>query len=165
MEGWAADLVLWDLMHNLYIGVGRDFCGSAIVLLCIVGYFGLSANMEDRLTRAHQCFREFSRRVRLDSTCPVFTTNNVHMHRNTYPELDVKAAHVKDVLLWLGSEMPLAALIQPRGPAGGGNCAYALASLIRTLSMQTRSSMQRCRVRWEFRLGARCAEPIAAYTY
>ena len=33
-EGWSSDTLVWDMMHNLFIGIGRDVCGAALARLC-----------------------------------------------------------------------------------------------------------------------------------
>ena len=50
-----------DPFHCWKVGTGRDVCGSGIVVLARLGYFdfeeGCTQNIDDRLDRAHSCFR------------------------------------------------------------------------------------------------------------
>ena len=53
MEGWAAETMHWDLMHNLFIGCGRDSCGSVLMLLCLHKYFDNSNGVDLHLKLCH----------------------------------------------------------------------------------------------------------------
>ena len=50
-----------DVFHLWKVGLGRDLVGSGVVVLCLLGYFdfeaGCTENIDDRLSRAHSCFR------------------------------------------------------------------------------------------------------------
>ena len=71
IEGWSSESLLWDAMHNIYIGVGRDVAGSALDLLCSEQYYG-NLSPSDQLKMAHAAFRGGCRRHGVPCGVPLF---------------------------------------------------------------------------------------------
>jgi hypothetical protein len=62
IRGWHVSLVYWDLLHMLFLGVGQDFVGSALVVMCREKHFGdhaMNVGLEEALCR-HQTWLEAS---------------------------------------------------------------------------------------------------------
>jgi len=49
IQGWSADTMIWDLMHNLFIGPGRDLCGNVLARLIQQQWYCTSPEVDDHL--------------------------------------------------------------------------------------------------------------------
>ena len=58
VDGWSAQSMLWDSMHNIFLGIGQDILGSGLQLLCSIKYFG-DFSTQEQLKVAHRALREF----------------------------------------------------------------------------------------------------------
>lgn len=52
VPGWKLETVAWDLMHNLYLGTGRDLVASSIRAMIDCGVFG-DGELDDILDTVH----------------------------------------------------------------------------------------------------------------
>ena len=68
-----------DPFHLWKVGTGRDLCGSTIAVLAQLGKFDFfpedTKNIEDRLNRAHNCFRLFCEGSRYTPALRTFSKN------------------------------------------------------------------------------------------
>ena len=71
-----------DPFHLWKVGLGRDLTGSGIVVLCQLGKFDFgsesSKNIDDRLARAHSCFRPWCLGSGKTPALRSFTKNNLN---------------------------------------------------------------------------------------
>ena len=76
-----AALFKLDIFHLWKTGQGRDVCGSCIVVLARLGKFDFepdtTKNIEDRLARAHACFRLWCEATSRTAALRSFTKNNL----------------------------------------------------------------------------------------
>ena len=70
-----------DPFHLWKVGLGRDLNGSGLILLCHMGKFDFEAdstrNIDDRLCRAHSCFRMWCMGSGKTAALRSFTKNNL----------------------------------------------------------------------------------------
>ncbi len=115
IEGWTSFALFWDVMHNLYIGIGRDLCGSAIARLIELEFYSKSNDVDVHLA----VFSEECRKWSHAHAVGVYPPNLDHLSLGmaettdklkgcTFPELDAKAAHVKLYMMFLASELFIA---------------------------------------------------------
>ena len=70
-----------DPFHLWKVGLGRDLCGSGVVILCYLGKFDFeqdcAQNIDSRLARAHSCFRLWCLGARKTPALRSFTKLNL----------------------------------------------------------------------------------------
>jgi hypothetical protein len=113
IAGWSAQSLLWDSMHNIYLGVAQDILGSGLQLLCDLKYFE-EAPTERQLKVAHASVRAFCQQRGLQCGIPLLDQHNTsHMTGNVwYPTVELsKAAHAKLLLFWLADEFFCASIL------------------------------------------------------
>ncbi len=106
VDGWSAQSMLWDSMHNIFLGIGQDILGSGLQLLCSIKYFG-DFSTPEQLKVAHRALREFYKRRHVQCGVAMFDQHTAHhMDGNKwYPSVEFsKAHHSKLVLFWLADE-------------------------------------------------------------
>ena len=121
VRGWSADTLHFDIMHNLFIGSGRDLAGSALSLLCQANYFSSSPDVDDHLKRFQERCRAWCTRSGIKTGPPKLNRFDVSLparvaeigRSSTFPELSVKAAHVKLLLMYLAHEAYYIAIALP----------------------------------------------------
>ena len=132
LPGWHVDLTLWDLMHNLYIGVGRDAAASAIVLLVELGYW--QGGVDCSLVSASQAFRVWCKANHVKPPGKSFTRNSLSWANNQQqPHLEFKAAHTKLVMRWLADELREASVCGDHEVRVAAICFYELTSFVHVL--------------------------------
>ena len=93
-----------DPFHVCKYGIGRHFCGSALVLLASWNTWGAAAlNFDERMTRAFDDFL-FCCSVELKGTphCKSFTRDGLHFDRETsFPWAGWKGSDTMLVLRWM----------------------------------------------------------------
>ena len=134
VRGWRLETCSWDLLHNVYLGVGRDFFASVLRILFIQGHFRDFGNDESVVLKKitlemRQCYREHGLFGQVSRICCFgclfsrvecgfglprlylprrkLTLANLHTWGNEdYAELGskFKAAHVKIMLWWLAKK-------------------------------------------------------------
>ena len=101
LSGWHIMFILWDVMHNLYLGPGKDHIGSGVLLLAASGWFD-GTNLLERLSHATQCCRNFWKKRKVYLKIKAFTPSSLHYApRTRYPLYEGKAYMVKLVCIWL----------------------------------------------------------------
>eukprot|EP00969_Alexandrium_andersonii_P282022 12467519-Alexandrium_andersonii.AAC.1 len=61
-----------------------------------MGFYGNDADMNERLAHASESFAAWNREHKLNCYIPTFTRNLLGISsRNAYPDLDLKAAHIR----------------------------------------------------------------------
>ena len=140
IEGWSSDTLLWDMMHNLFIGIGRDVCGAALARLCERKYYSKSDDVDVHLKVFVAECRKWCLGNRVGMQPPKIDHLAVGLSEKvggvpgcSYPELDVKAASVKLMTMFLASELYYASLTDDEELKTLGTCFYYLASFIWTL--------------------------------
>ncbi len=115
ITGWQARTMMWDLMHNLYIGTGRDAAGSAIAKLVELKFYSNSADVDDHLKILSTECSKWCSKHHVGVYPPSIDHKSVGLPESVakvagcvYPELDQKAAHVKLYLMFLASELFIA---------------------------------------------------------
>lgn len=107
VSGWHKTRVMWDLMHNLHLGILRDVVGSLLWLLfcLLVGVTHTQKPEADaRLQWATLDLHAWCKVHRVDTPPRSFSYAQIGSPSNTdYPELssEVKAAHLPTILCWL----------------------------------------------------------------
>ena len=140
MPGFHKDLVLDDLMHDLFLGVARDVGASVIVDLLesqhLVDEHGDPFNSkQDALDVIGLELREFCRQHELKRPPCAFTMANLGREKETvYPELgsSFKAAHNKIIMSFLAHLTYKLGLNDRRSKIRATMC-YSLASFLRIL--------------------------------
>lgn len=66
VPGWTLESCGWDLLHNIYLGVGRDLFASVLRALFLEGWYQDYGNTEEEVLRAitiemRQCCKERGR--------------------------------------------------------------------------------------------------------
>ena len=141
IEGWSAEMMFWDLMHILFIGLGRLICGSSMVLLCVTGFYSRSNCTDSHLLGMHGRFRDWRLRHNVAVYVEKFTHKLIGCPNEidkcdryaNFPELDVKAAHVKCIIMFLADELGKAGLLPNQEVKDAGACLHFLASFVWTL--------------------------------
>ena len=115
IEGWTAHGLLWDLMHNLYIGTGRDLTGSIIARLVELKFYSDSSDVDVHLAVLSAECRRWCLENRVGVYPPCIDHKTVGLPEDAArvpmaasPELDLKAAHVKLYMMFLASELFIA---------------------------------------------------------
>ena len=142
IHGWSADTLLWDMMHVLFLGIGPDLCGSAMLLLVVTNYFSNSNNVDDHLALMHQRFKVWRTKHRVHVYVDKFTHKKLKCPQersrcNQYkgwPELDCKAAHVKCTIFFLADLFYVASVLPQQEIKDAASCLHALAEFIWVLS-------------------------------
>jgi len=101
LPGWGIVFLLWDLMHNLHCGAGKDQVASGVVLLCSVGWFG-GTTIEEQLEDATDVCKRWWSAKGVHLQIKNFTKTSVHYYPQTqYPIYESKAYCIKLCLIWL----------------------------------------------------------------
>ncbi len=104
LPGWCLFFILWDIMHNLFLGTGKDHVASGVLLLCEIGWFP-GAGLDQQLISATDCFRYFWKERGVYVQPRRFTRESLNYAPNTnYPIYETKAWHIKLALIWLAHE-------------------------------------------------------------
>ena len=95
-----------DIFHLWKVGLGRDLVGSGVVILCLLGYFDFGAdcthNMDDRLDRAHSCFRLWCLGAQKTAALRSFTRLNYNCKTLAFfPWANVKGSDCTLLSKWL----------------------------------------------------------------
>lgn len=134
--------MLWDMCHNLFIGVGRDLCGGAIVRLLELRYYSSTSDCTDTHLKllSARC-REWCLETKVGVHPPVLNQYSLglpaelsKMKTKLFPELDAKAAHVKLYLMFLASEIFIASLCGDPELKIIAACLYYVAAFIADLN-------------------------------
>jgi hypothetical protein len=142
IRGWSADTILFDTMHNLFIGIGKDLCGAALCRLIEVGYYSKSEESEVHLKVFVQQCRKWCHKHNVALHPPKLDKYSVkHLPEKAskvkdavMPELDVKAAYVKLFLVILAHEMYVASICGDEEIRALSLCLYHCASWIAVLN-------------------------------
>jgi len=109
IDGWSSDTLLWDVMHNLYLACANDACGSSFNLLATSGFYG-NGSKADRCCNCYDSWREFQRIHQIPTHIQRFTPNLFNWETNEYPDLEVKAAHLKPLIQFFAHELHTASI-------------------------------------------------------
>ena len=95
-----------DPFHLWKVGLGRDLIGSGIVVLANLGKFdfedGCTRNIDDRLTRAHTCFKLYCLASHKTPALHSFTTNNLMLpNMSAFAWANVKGSDSSLMTQWL----------------------------------------------------------------
>ena len=95
-----------DVFHLWKVGLGRDLVGSGVVVLCLLGYFdfddGCTQNIDDRLDRAHSCFRLWCLGASKTAALRSFTKLNFNCQTLAkFPWANVKGSDCSLLSRWL----------------------------------------------------------------
>ena len=100
LTGWHLSLQLWDLLHNLHQGTGKDHVGAGVVLLCTMKWFK-GHDMDERFATATECCSTFWKSRGVDLHIRAFTKGSLHYAPlKEYPHYDGKAYMVKMTMIW-----------------------------------------------------------------
>lgn len=104
LRGFDVALILPDLLHVCYLGVGRDVCGSALEVMAQQEAWGPGAPNEC-LQLALNLHKTWLSANRL-GTCSLddLTLQKLHSGDRTFPEFPGKGIDVKLMLPWLAME-------------------------------------------------------------
>ena len=102
-----------DLLHTFKIGLGRDICGSIIMLLCKIYQFfdwpGDKCNVPARLLRANMRFKMWCRAAKECAHLRGFTKDFMHYRdAKSFPYTNSKGSDTMLLLRWLQVELQLA---------------------------------------------------------
>ncbi|CAE7946749.1 unnamed protein product [Symbiodinium sp. KB8] len=95
-----------DVFHLWKVGLGRDLVGSGVVVLCLLGYFDFqddcTKNLDDRLGRAHSCFRLWCLGSHCTAALRSFTRLNFNCKTlDFFPWANVKGSDCTLLSKWL----------------------------------------------------------------
>ncbi|CAE7919615.1 unnamed protein product [Symbiodinium necroappetens] len=95
-----------DVFHLWKVGLGRDLVGSGVVVLCLLGYFDFqddcTKNLDDRLARAHSCFRLWCLGSHCTAALRSFTRLNFNCKTlDFFPWANVKGSDCTLLSKWL----------------------------------------------------------------
>jgi hypothetical protein len=113
IDGWTAQSLIWDSMHNVFAGICPDIIGACLQLLCEHHYYG-ELLPDEQLKFAHASLREFYRKRNAPCGVPMFDSSNTSNMAGTkwYASCDLpKATHAKLVLFWLADELYTASVL------------------------------------------------------
>ena len=96
-----------DIFHNAKVGILRDFCGGAVLLLCHLRYFhdttpGVSNKRDLLLERAHQHFLLFCRTMGKSPALHSFTLQFFNSpNSSSFAWVNAKASDVMLMVSWI----------------------------------------------------------------
>ena len=112
IDGWAAETMHWDFMHNVFLGIGKDVCGSTIALLVRNRYFAYSNDSDIQLKVCSKACKSWCSKHKLTSAPHKLDHRIVGIpalardieNQQSFAEVDLKAAHIKTLILYLAFE-------------------------------------------------------------
>jgi hypothetical protein len=136
LDGWFAESLLWDVMHNLFQGCAPDFCGSSLAILVEMQYFGFRLSKRAALRRATKLFRRYCTKHQVQCQTPVWDETLLSKLASTaFPIMTVKAHIIKVVCMWLAVELRTASFFGGEEVVRAALCSYHLASWLHITSI------------------------------
>ena len=120
--GWDVWHVFFDLMHVVFKGIGMDITGGAIVILCLLGFYGEGGegDIEIQLRRCYKRFKDWQFANNLHFSLPPFTlkfigrnADSVLERRRMFAICNTKAYQTKVLLFFLQEETAKLACLRP----------------------------------------------------
>ena len=133
---------MWpDLLHNLYLGNGKDACGASLVLLVECGLYGETrpdAEWSLCFKRMFLAYQQKMRHHRITTSCPAFSiaTCNARGVAN----FEAKAAHIKHVFFFVADELSIAAA-SDCSTAEVDLAAFAMYNLVQFIQVTDRAAL------------------------
>ncbi|CAL1136173.1 unnamed protein product [Cladocopium goreaui] len=92
-------------MHNINLGFAQVACGSALLLLTELNFFGDIAAMsfQDRLVVAYKDFKAWCRMNKIYCSHGLFTPNSVYKEKTLGAHISSKAYNCRVLISWLSS--------------------------------------------------------------
>jgi hypothetical protein len=90
-----------DLLHLVFLGFGKAFAASALVLLARRGAFGVLGSLQARLSSGYAVFRSWLKSKKLYTSMPGFALADRSKGSSKFPDFRMKAADCKVLLRWL----------------------------------------------------------------
>jgi hypothetical protein len=100
LNGWTAYYIWADVLHVIYIGVGKAWACSAAVFLAEGGYFG-QGNLKTQLRNAFGLFKAYARANKQPLSIHAFHLSDRAKNKKKFPEFRGKAADYKIMIGWL----------------------------------------------------------------